>query len=149
MLAAVPAHASDYNRTYQVVSTAYDVGAYEGEVDRMLQEADGKGVFGGAGSTPAGRAQDKVLTRASMLRERDVVLRATTTKVANSLTDAQIDEVIATAGPSGGTVNQAHVRQTVAAIKASFNEAAWSQLTRVARGNSEFLCSKGDRTFCH
>ncbi len=93
-------------------------------------------------------AQDRDLTRRTLLSQRDVVLRQTCDKVASDATDEQIDEVISMAGPAAASVNQARVLATVAMIKARFNDAAWFQMTRTARGNAEFLCLKGDKTFC-
>ncbi len=147
-MAGAQARAADYNRTYELVSIAYDIGAYTAEVDRLIHEAEGKGVFGGRGSTAANRAQDRDLTRRTLLSQRDVVLRQTCDKVASDATDEQIDEVISMAGPAAASVNQARVLATVAMIKARFNDAAWFQMTRTARGNAEFLCLKGDKTFC-
>lgn len=148
LLAGAPTRAADYNRTYQLVSIAYDVGAYTAEVDRLIHEAESRGVFGGRGSTAARRAQDRDLTRQTLLGQRDVVLRETSDKVAAGATDAQIDEVLSMAGPGAASVDQARVMATVAMIKARFNDAAWFQMTRTARGNAEFLCLKGDKTFC-
>ncbi len=143
----MPARAADYGRTYQLVSIAYDMGAYTAEVDRLIHEAESRGVFGGAGSTAARRAQDRDLTRRTMLSERDVVLRQTSTTVAATATDEQIEAVLSMAGPGAGSADQT-VMATVALIKARFNDAAWFQMARTARGNAEFLCLKGDKTFC-
>jgi hypothetical protein len=148
LLAPPPVWAANYNKTYAVVSNAYDIGAYESAIDHILQDADGRGVFGGPGSTAAKRAQDRDLTRRSLLSQRDTVLRMTSDKVAAAATDKQIEELIRMAGPESGTVDQSHVKVTVALIKAQFNDAAWFQMVRSARGNAEFLCQKGDKTYC-
>jgi hypothetical protein len=48
----------------------------------------------------------------------------TSDKVAVAATDKQIEELIRTAGPESGTVDQSHVKVTVALVKAQFNSAA-------------------------
>ena len=53
LLLSGPARAANYNKTYAVVSNAYDIGAYEAAIDHLLTDADSRGVFGGAGSTAA------------------------------------------------------------------------------------------------
>ena len=146
-LLATPAAAADVAQSRQVVDLVYDVGLYNSEVDRVMKEAEGRGVFGGRGSTPATRAKDRELTRASMLGQREAVLRATIDAVAARASDLELRELMRVA--EGGTpVNQPMVDSAVATVKSSFNDALWQQLSQVARGNAEFPCLKGNRSAC-
>jgi hypothetical protein len=112
-----------------------------------MKEAEGRGVFGGRGSTAATRAKDRELTRASMLGQRDAVLRATTDAVAARANDLELRELMRVADGETG-VDQSLVNAAVTTVKSSFNDALWQQLSQVARGNAEFPCLKGNRGQC-
>ncbi len=148
-LALLPAtvRAANVADARQVVTIVYDMGQYTAELDRALHEADTRGVFGGRGSTAAGRSKDRDLTRASMLAQRESVLRATVDALAAKASDQQLRELLRVAG-GGAVTDKGLVDSAVAATKASFNDALWAQMTRVARGNAEFPCQRGDRSHC-
>ena len=81
LFAALPAHAADPGRAHQVVVMIYDIGLYNAELDRVMDEADSRGVYGGKGSTPTSRARDKAMTHATMLAQREAVLNAATLRL--------------------------------------------------------------------
>ncbi len=147
LLAALPARAADVERARQVVSMVYDIGLYNSELDRIMDQADSRGVYGGAGSTPFSRARDKSLTHATMLSQREAVLSLATQKLAARATDQQLGALISLAGgvqPS----DQGQLDAAVSNVKASFEEAMWDQLARTARGNTMFPCTKDQRSRC-
>ena len=148
LLGAVPARAADLDRAHQVVVMVYDIGLYNSELDRVMNEADSKGVYGGRGSTPTTRARDKSLTRATMLSQRDAVLSATTTRLAARATDAQLNDLLQMAATGSEPANHAELDAAVGAVKASFSEALWDQLARTARGNTMFPCTNNEKNRC-
>lgn len=147
LLAALPAHAADAGRARQIVLMVYDVSLYTSELDRVMDQAASRGVYGGAGSTAAGRARDRTMTRQTMLAQRDAVLAATTARVAARATDPQIDSLLHMA--AGQDADPALVQPTVTIVKSSFEESLWDQLARTARGNSEFPCTKEQKSRCN
>lgn len=146
-LLPLTARAASVADARQVVMIVYDVGQYTADLDRALHDADGRGVFGGRGSTTAGRAKDRDMTRASMLAQREAVLRATVDELATKASDIQLRELLRVAAGAAVT-DRGLVDSAVAATKASFNDALWAQMTRVARGNAEFPCLRGNRSHC-
>ena len=145
---ALPARAADIGRARQVVSMVYDIGLYGSELDRIMDEADSRGIYGGPGSTPTSRARDKSLTRATMLAQREAVLNLTTAKLASRATDAQLDTVLHLAASGAEPADRSQLDGAVTAVKASFAEAMWDQLARTARGNSMFPCTNNARNRC-
>ena len=147
LLAALPARAADVNSAHRVVSMIYDISLYDSELDRIMDQADSRGVYGGAGSTPFTRSRDKSLTHATMLAQRDAVLSLATQKLAARATDGQLAALLGMAA-GGGPVDHAQVDVAVSNVKASFEEAMWDQLARTARGNTMFPCTKDQRSRC-
>jgi hypothetical protein len=147
LVAALPARAADVGRAHQVISMIYDISLYNSELDRIMDQADTRGVYGGAGSTAFSRAHDKSLTHATMMSQRDAVLSLATQKLAGRATDQQLSALIDLAG---GTqpANQSQIDAAVSNVKASFEEALWDQLARSARGNTMFPCTKDQRSRC-
>ena len=148
LLAAVPARAADLARAHQVILMVYDIGLYNSELDRIMNEADGKGVYGGAGSTATTRARDKTMTRATMLAQRDAVLSAATTRLAARATDEQLNSLLDLAATGADPADRTQLDAAVGNVKASFSESMWDQLARTARGNSMFPCTKDARNRC-
>lgn len=132
--------AADAARSRQVVTLVYDIGLYNAELDRAIQQAEGRGVFGVP--TPALRTLDRDRTRAAMLGQRDAVLRAASEFVADRASDLELRDLLRVANGEP-PVDQALVDSAVAVVKASFNDALWHQMSTVARGNAEFRCVKG------
>ena len=147
LVAAWPAWAADPGRAHQVIVMVYDIGLYTSELDRVMNEADSKGVYGGAGSTAAARMRDKSMTHATMVAQRDAVLSAATIRLAARATDAQLDALVQMAA-GAGPVDRSQVDAAVGNVKASFAEALWDQVARTARGNSMFPCTKDARNRC-
>ena len=126
----------------------YDISLYGSELDRIMDEADSRGIYGGPGSTPTSRARDKSLTRATMLAQREAVLSVATSKLAARATDAQLDAVLHLAATGAEPADHSQLDSAVGAVKASFAEAMWDQLARTARGNSMFPCTNNARNRC-
>ncbi len=126
----------------------YDIGLYQSEVDRIMQQADGRGVFGGRGSTPLSRARDRAMTRASMMAQRDAVLRVAADNVAARATDPQLQELLRLSATPDANVDKGLIDGAVTAVKAGFEAAVWDQMARTARGNAEFPCTKEQRSRC-
>ena len=148
LLAALPAHAADLNRAHQVVAMIYDFSLYDSELDRIMNQADSHGVYGGAGSTPFSRARDKSLTHATMLAQREAVLSLTTQKLAARATDEQLAALLGMAAGNAAPADHGQLDAAVSNVKASFEEAMWDQLARTARGNTMFPCTKDQRSRC-
>ena len=148
-LLTAPVHAADVARARQVVLMVYDVGLYTAELDRIMEQAASRGVYGGAGSTAAGRARDRTLTRGTMLAQRDAVLNATISKVAARATNEQLNQLLRMAASDTAQVDRGIIDSTVGIVKGSFEEAAWDQLSRTARGNAEFPCTKDQQSRCN
>ncbi len=148
VIAALPVRAADINRAHQVVEMIYDISLYNSELDRIMDEADSRGVYGGAGSTPTSRARDKALTHSTMLAQREAVLSITTTKLAARASNDQLDELLHLAASGAEPADRRQLDAAVTSVKASFAEAMWDQLARTARGNTMFPCSKDQRSRC-
>ena len=147
-LTTLPAQAADLGRAHQVVVMIYDIGLYNTELDRIMTEADSKGIYGGAGSTPTTRARDKSMTHATMLAQREAVLSVATTKLAARATDDQLNTLLQMAASGTEPADRGQLNAAVGNVKASFEEAMWDQLARTARGNSMFPCTKDARNRC-
>jgi hypothetical protein len=147
LLASLPARAADVGRAHQVVTMIYDISLYDSELDRIMDQADSRGVYGGAGSTPFSRARDKSLTHVTMLSQREAVLSLATQKLAARATDQQLGALIDLAGGIK-PLDQSQLDAAVTNVKASFEEAMWDQLARTARGNTMFPCTKDQRSRC-
>ena len=145
---AWPVHAASIDRARQVITMVYDFSLYDSELDRIMDEADTRGVYGGAGSTQAGRARDKSLTHATMLAQRAAVLDLATAKLAASASDEQLGELQHLAATGVEPSDRTQLDAAVGKVKASFVEAMWDQLARIARGNSMFPCTKDARRNC-
>ncbi len=145
---ALPAHAADPDRAHQVVVMVYDIGLYETELARIMDQADTKGIYGGPGSTPILRARDKSLTRTTMLAQRQAVLNNATLRLAARATDAQLVALLQMAASNTTPADHTQIDAAVTNTKASFEEAMWDQLARTARGNSMFLCTKDAKNRC-
>ena len=143
-----PAVAADADRAHRVLVMVYDIGMYTAELDRVMNEADGKGVYGGAGSTVAARMRDKSLTHARMAAQRDAVLNAATSRLAARATDAQLDTLLQMAATGADPADHRQLDAAVGNVKASFEEALWDQVARTARGSSMFPCTKDARNRC-
>lgn len=148
LLPAFSARAADIDRARQVVAMVYDIGLYNAELDRIMNEADTRGIYGGPGSTQTSRTRDKSLTHATMLAQREAVLSVTTTKLASRATDPQLDSLLTLARSGTEPRDRSLIDGAVTSVKASFEEAMWDQLARTARGNSMFPCSKEQRSRC-
>ncbi len=146
LLLTTRAFAADIETARRVVTMIYDISLYDSELDRIMDEADSRGIYGGPGSTVATRARDKSFTRATMLAQRDSVLSQTTQRLAARATDQQLDALLQMA--DNKQADQALVGAAVSAVKASFAEAMWDQLARTARGNSMFPCTKDIKNRC-
>ena len=140
-------HAADLDRSRQVVLMVYDIGLYGSELDRVMAQADGRGVY--AGSTPAARARNRNTTRALMLGQRDAVLNETIGKVAARATDPQLNELLRMAASAGAATNPQLLDAAVAVVKSSFEESLWDRLARTARGAAEFPCTREQRSRCN
>ena len=68
------AQAATPERAHRVLAMVYDIGLYQAELDRVMDEAASKGVYGGVGSTVASRARDRSRTRVTMVADREAVL---------------------------------------------------------------------------
>ena len=147
LLLAMPAWAADAGRAHQVLVMIYDIGLYNSELDRIMDEADSKGIYGGAGSTPITRARDKSMTRATMLAQRDAVLSGATTRLAARATDEQLNTLLQMAS-GADPADRRQLDAAVGNVKASFAESMWDQLARTARGNTMFPCTKDARNRC-
>ena len=148
LFAAAPAWAADVGRAHQVIVMVYDIGLYNSELDRIMNEADSKGIYGGAGSTATTRARDKTMTHATMLAQRDAVLSAATTRLAARATDEQLNSLLDLAATGAEPADRTQLDAAVGNVKASFAESMWDQLARTARGNSMFPCTKDARNRC-
>ena len=148
LFAAIPAHAADANRAHQVVVMIYDIGLYNSELDRVMDEADSRGVYGGKSSTPLTRARDKSMTRETMLAQREAVLNAATQRLASRASDQQLGVLLQMAATGATPSNHADLDAAVVAVKASFEEALWDQLARTARGNTMFPCTNNEKNRC-
>ena len=89
-----------------------------------------------------------MLTRASMMAQRDAVLRLATQNVAARATDPQLSELQRMAASPSANLDQHLVDGAVTAVKAGFEAAMWDQMARTARGNAEFPCTKEQRSRC-
>ena len=148
VLWALPGHAADISRARQVVTMVYDIGLYDSELERIMNEADSRGVYGGAGSTPFTRSRDKSLTHTTMLAQRDAVLSAAAMKLAFRATDGQLSGLLTMAATGAPPGDKSQLDAAVRNVKASFEEAMWEQLARTARGNSMFPCTREQRGQC-
>ncbi len=148
LFAAVPAWAADADRAHRVLVMVYDIGLYNSELDRVMNEADSKGVYGGAGSTASTRMRDKSMTRATMVAQREAVLSAATTRLAARATDAQLNALLQMAANGADPADHGQLDAAVGNVKASFEEALWDQVARTARGNTMFPCTKDARNRC-
>ena len=126
----------------------YDIGLYTAELDRVMELAESRGVYGGAGSSQAGRARDRAMTRVTMLSQREAVLNSATPRVAARATAPQLDSLLQLAASPEAKIDQALLDSAVLAVKAGFEEALWEHLSRTARGNAEFPCTKNQRNRC-
>lgn len=142
------ARAATIERAHQVVAMVYDISLYDSELDRIMTEADTKGIYGGPGSTATSRSRDKALTHATMLAQREAVLSVATTKLAARASDAQLNTLLQMAQTGAEPSDKGQLDTAVSSVKASFEEAMWDQLARTARGNSMFPCSKEQRSRC-
>jgi hypothetical protein len=143
LMLASPVYAATLERARQVVLMVYDIGLYTSELDRIMAEADTRGMF-----SSANRARDHAVARSSMLAQRQAVLGVATANVAARATDPQLDALLAMAGSSGPPANQALVDSAVAVVKVGFEQAVWDQLARTTRGGREFPCTKDQRSHC-
>ncbi len=143
---ATPVHAADFDQSRQVVLMIYDVGLYDSELDRVMHEADTKGIY--AGGTPAARARNRAATAALMLHQRDAVLNEAIGKVADRATDPELNELLRMASTGIPTANPKLLDAAVAVVKSSFEDALWDQLARTARGAGEFPCTQQQRSHC-
>jgi hypothetical protein len=143
LLIAGPVHAATLERAHQVVLMVYDIGLYTSELDRIMAEADTRGMF-----SSANRAREHAAARSSMLAQRQAVLSVATANVAARATDPQLDALLAMATSSGAPANQALVDSAVTIVKAGFEQAVWDQLASTARGAREFPCTKDQRSHC-
>ncbi len=148
LAAASPGRAAQPDKAHRVLAMIYDIGLYQTELDRIMAEADSRGVYGGAGSTPASRMRDRSATRVSMLAQREAVLNAATQLVAARTSDAQLAALLTMASSPDAAVDRPLVEGAVSAVKAGFEQAVWDQLSRTARGNAEFPCTNNARNRC-
>ena len=139
-------YAADLDRSREVVRMVYDIGLYTTELDRIMTQADSRGVY--AGSTPAARARNRMTARTLMLGQREAVLRAATEKVAARATDPELNELLHMAAASAPSTNPQLVDEAVRVVKSSFEDALWDHLARTARGAAEFPCTKEQRSGC-
>ena len=139
--------AADFDRSREVVLMVYDVGLYDSELDRVMGQAESRGVY--AGSTPAARARNRGATRALMLAQREAVLNETIGKVASRATDPELNELLRMAASSGTTSNPQLLDAAVGVVKSSFEESLWDRLARTARGTAEFPCTREQRSRCN
>ena len=93
------ATAADLGLSRRVVLLIYDVGLYEGALDRAMAQADRGGVY--AGESSAARARNRVATRKAMLGQRDAVLNAAAAAVAARATDPELNELLRAATAAG------------------------------------------------
>lgn len=145
---AGPAGAADLDRAHQVIVMVYDIGLYNTELDRIMNEAEGKGIYGGAGSTAISRARGESMTRVTMRAQRDAVLSAATTRLAARATDEQLKSLLDLAATGADPADRTQLDAAVGNVKASFAESVWDQLARTARGASMFPCTKDARNRC-
>ena len=149
LLALTPAaRAATPERAHRVLAMVYDIGLYQTELDRIMDQAASRGIYGGAGSSPASRARDRTMTRSTMIGQREAVLNAATIRVAAKASDPQLDVLLSMSNGGTGAANPALVDSAVAVVKAGFEDALWDQLARTARGNAEFPCTKDARNRC-
>ena len=148
LLAALPARASDVNSAHRVLTMIYDISLYDSELDRIMDQADSRGVYGGAGSSLFSRARDKSLTHATMLAQREAVLSLATQKLAARATDEQLAALLSMAAGGAPPADHSQLDAAVSNVKASFEDAMWDQLARTARGNTMFPCTKDQRSRC-
>ena len=146
--ASLPARAADASHAHQVVVMIYDVGLYNSELDRVMNEADSRGIYGASSSTPTSRARDKSMTHATMLAQREAVLNAATIRLAARASDQQLALLQQMAATGAEPANHADLDAAVSVVKASFSEALWDQLSRTARGNTMFPCTNNEKNRC-
>ena len=147
-LIALPAHAADPDQAHRVIVMVYDIGLYETELNRIMDEADTRGIYGGPGSTAAARARDKAATRTTMLAQRNAVLSNATLRLAARATDEQLRAILQMAATNTTPTDHSQLDAAVVGTKASFEAAMWDQLARTARGNATALCTKTSRDRC-
>lgn len=146
LLPGLPVGAADLERSHRVVTMVYDIGLYTAELDRVMAQAEGRGLY--AGSTAAARARNRAAARILMLGQREAVLNAATEKVAARATDPQLDELLRMARSADAAPDIRLVDAAVAAVKSSVEDALWDQLSRTARGAAEFPCTREQRSRC-
>jgi hypothetical protein len=140
---ASPLRAASIDHASQVVLMVYDIGLYTQELDRIMAQADSRGIF-----TSPNRAREHASVRTAMIAQREAVLRLAAANVAAHATDPQLDALLAMAASPSASVDQTQLNGAVAAVKAGFEQAVWDQLSRSARGNREFPCTKEQRFRC-
>jgi hypothetical protein len=148
LLLAAPAQAADRATAERVLHIIYGDALYQSEVDKIMAEAATKSVFGGAGSAASARAEDRAMTRDAMMLQRDAVLRDASQRVADLLSDKDLEPLAHAAEKPDDPVDQASLGPAVIAVKRGFVEAAWDHVSRYARSNSFILCRQGERSFC-
>ena len=150
LLLALPAaaHAADRATAERVLHIIYGDALYQSEVDRIMAEAATKSVFGGAGAAPSARAKDRAMTRDAMMLQRDAVLRDASERVAELVSDKELEPLAHAAEKPNDPVDQDALGPAVIAVKRGFVEAAWEHVSRYARSNSFILCRQGERSFC-
>ena len=139
-------HAADLGLSRRVVLLIYDVGLYEGALDRAMAQADRGGVY--AGESSAARARNRVATRKAMLGQRDAVLNAAAAAVAARATDPELNELLRAATARDAVAETPLMDEAVAVVKSSVAAALWDQLGRTARGTAEFPCTRDQRSRC-
>lgn len=144
----LPANAASLDHARQVITMVYDIGLYQSELDRIMDEADSRGVYGGQGSTATSRLRDKNLTHATMLAQREAVLSVATSKLAGRASDEQLTVLLRMAATGTEPADPRELEATVGAVKSSFSDAFWERLASAARGNSMFPCSRDARSRC-
>lgn len=144
----MPARAADRATAERVLHIIYNESLYDAEVDRIMAEGDHKAVFGGSGSAPSARAKDRAMTRATLLLQRDAVLRDASERVAALASDEDLAVLMIATQKPDDPIDQEVLAPAVSAVKKGFLEAAWDHMARYARSNSFILCRQGERSFC-
>ncbi len=144
--AVAPGHAASLDLARRVVFTIYDVGLFEAGLDRVMAQAEGRGIY--PGSNTAARGRNRTVTRALMLGQRDAVLGAASINVAARASDAELNALLSAAAAPGAVPETPLMSEAVAVVKPSFEAALWDQLARTARGAAEFPCTREQRTRC-
>ena len=138
--------AADPDLSRRIVLMIYDIGLYDAELDRVMAQADSRGVY--AGNSAASRARNRTTTRALMVGQRDAVLSAAAVTVAARATDPELNALLQAASSNGAVPDTPLMDEAVTVVKSSFEDALWNQLARTARGAAEFPCTREQRSRC-